>query len=120
MRGCVQEEVELRILFNEFMETGRSFPSRHKATPRSSHLQGKDSTKASAKTTSTATRTPKKSNRFNKDCYSVNILLYSSFCHFMFGCIPMYSDVFNHLSGPLLISGLLKGQIPYKYRYINK
>ena len=45
MRGCVQEEVELRILFNEFMETGRSFPSRHEATPRSSRLQGKDSTK---------------------------------------------------------------------------
>ena len=32
MRGCVQEEVELRILFNKFMETGRSFPSRDKAT----------------------------------------------------------------------------------------
>ena len=110
MRGCVQEEVELRILFNEFMETGRSFPSRHKATPRSSRLQGKDSTKASAKTTSTATRTPKRSNRFNKDFYSVNILLYSSFC------IPMYSHVFNHLSGPLLISALLKGKNLYKHR----
>ena len=43
MCGYVQEEVELRILFNKFMETGRSFPSRHKATPRSSRLQGKDS-----------------------------------------------------------------------------
>ena len=111
MCGYVQEEVELRILFNKFMETGRSFPSRHEATPRSSRLQGKDSTKLQQRRRRRQ-RERQKSNRFNKDCYSVNILLYSSFCHFMFGCIPMYSDVFNHLSGPLLISALLKGANP--------
>ena len=51
-----------------------------------------------------------------EDCYSV-ILLYSTFssiCHFMFGYILMYL-IFN-LSGPSLISALLKGKIRYKYR----
>ena len=106
MGGCVQEEVELRILFNVFMETRQG----------QAVCRAKTVGKRQQRRRRRQRERQKKSNRFNKDCYSVNILLYSSFCHCMFGCIPMYSDVFNHLSGPLLISALLKGQILYKYR----